>query len=236
MYRLGRDSRGPYGPSQDEVIDEHCRKENEIRIERELAEDFAALGGKEEDLESFWEGEDKDLEEVWEAHNNEADAGGVALDTAVADNKASAETEDTSAATDTATTPQEHSAEPSSSPQAPPARHQMTPLELTTKVHNLLMAFRKTPETRSACYALEISRAIDVIGSSEFVRQPGATRDVLLPGCFFCKNALKVGLPAGIHRWLQGVDKSETCKYPIATVDSALKPIEAALKKVMVDE
>jgi len=232
-HLLGRSPVRRYSPNQDEVIDTYCRKENTIRIERELAEDFAALGGKEEDLEGFWEGEDKDLDEVWEAHGKDAEAGGIALSTPAANNEASTEAQDTIATTTTAAVPQEQVPEPSSSAHAPLARRQMTPLELTYKVHNLLMAFRKTTDARTACYVLNISAAIDVIGVDEFIHQPGATRDVLLPGSFFHKNALKVNLPAGIHRWIKGEDASETLKYPIATVDAALKPIETALKKVM---
>ena len=92
---LGRSPVRRGGPDQDEVI------------ERELAEDFAALGGKEEDLEGFWEGEDTGLDEAWENVNKDVEAGGLALETPAANNKAWPQTEDTSAATEAAAVPQE---------------------------------------------------------------------------------------------------------------------------------
>ena len=71
-----------------------------------------------------------------------------------------------------------------------------------------------------------------MLGADEFVPMLGGTRDVLISGSFLNKNVPNFGLPGGIHRWLQGQDASEEVLYPIATVESALKPLEKALRKV----
>lgn len=121
MQKQGSDD---YGRKVEEAVEQHQRIENEM---------FTALGGTEKDLEDiggFESGDEKASEDE-----------DTTVDKPVADNESSVENEVTVATDRLSSAPQEQLSEGASSPQDPPARRQMTPLELAIRVNNILMAF-----------------------------------------------------------------------------------------------
>jgi hypothetical protein len=98
--------------------------------------------------------------------------------------------------------------------------------ELMGTVKRLLISSRSKYNFEDVTYIFDFERAVEIIGANQFCRLPGSTRDVLRPGSIFNKGAAKAGLPAGIHRWLQGSpEATQTFRYPESVINKTIQQL-----------
>ena len=158
----------------DEVVEEHQRNEDKIRIEQEQVKQFAELGDTVRDTE--------------EAHEQ------MAKDENSTTSTPSAKTTDTPIYN--ATLP------PSTTPTAPELTlgDILSRFEVLDRVGSLLHVFKETPHPDTQTYTLDFARAFEIVETNHFLftREPGAARDVLTRSVRFRRRQLGMDFRRGL--------------------------------------
>ena len=186
----------------DEVVEEHQRNEDKIRIEQEQVKQFAELGDTVKDTE--------------EAHEQ------MAKDENSTTSTPSAKTTDTPIYN--ATLP------PSTTPTAPELTlgDILSRFEVLDRVGSLPHAFKETPHPDKKTYTLDFARAFEIVETNHFLIHPRAGRGAGCadPECPFSKTAVRHGLPPGIVGWACGVPMAEVYACGMEEVEEGIAKFE----------